>query len=199
MISSFPLCAATNLRRKRSRTIKLARRAPPPRLCLIAATSAIGLACTGGPAQFPTLQRPPSPSPSSAKFQVETAPPTLVAPAQQLRCEAVRQLLLALSLGDEDAVADLLSVDGQLTRQQQSLPLTARALMNELETRVKAQGPQPSAPGLLLLGQIISTEGDSSLVVQVEGTPSVRGKWTVVFLDSPVNRIKELRLPPHTA
>jgi len=107
--------------------------------------------------------------------------------------------LLALSLGDEDAVADLLSVDGQLTRQQQSLPLTARALMNELETRVKAQGPQPSAPGLLLLGQIISTEGDSSLVVQVEGTPSVRGKWTVVFLDSPVNRIKELRLPPHTA
>lgn len=196
MISLSPLCGAINPRPRHCRTVQLVRLAPLPRLFLLAATGALGLGCTARSAQYPTLLRPPTTAPGLASAQVEATPPTLVAEAEQLRTAAVRELLLALSLGDEDAVAGLLSVDGQLNREQQSLPLTARALMNELSTRGKTPSPQPSTPGLLLFGQVVSTEENSTLVVQVDGTPTVRGKWTVVFLDSPVNRIKELRLPP---
>lgn len=160
--------------------------------------AAWGLGCAAQPAQFPTLPKPPSPPLEVSSDPVNSPPLTLVAQAHHLRADAVRSLLLALSLGDERAVAGLLDRDGQLMREQQNVPLTAHALLNELESRGSPQNTLVSEPGLVLKGRVVGSEGGSGLIVEVEGSPTVRGNWTVVFSDSPVNRIKELRLPPRT-
>ena len=158
--------------------------------------TATALGCGAPLAQFPTLDRPASPPRRFEAPPVQTLPPTLLARAQHLRADAVHALLLALSLGDEQAVAGFLHDDGQLALPQQALPLTAHALLNELETRSRAQSAGPPEAGLVLTGRVVGVEGDAGLIVEVEGSPTVRGTWTVVFSDSPVNRIKEVRLPP---
>lgn len=199
MMSLLPLREASTPRRKRSRTDHLANFPRVHRVCLCAMTAAWALGCAAPAARFPTLEQPPPPASKPASDPVDVPPPTLLAQAQHLRQDAVGDLLLALSLGDEDALARLLGPDGQLTREQQSVPLTAHALLTELEATSKSRGTLvPSGPGVVLSGRVVDAEGTDGLIVEVEGESTVRGRWTVVFYRSPVGLIKELRLPPRT-